>query len=78
MQTKLTLRLDKALITQAKEEAKKRGRSLSQMVGEYFKTLAHAEKQEVDSSCTAQLDGLLSGMNAEQGDYKKYLEEKYQ
>jgi len=36
MQTKLTLRLEETLIEQAKQEAKKRGLSLSKIVSEYF------------------------------------------
>ncbi|MFT3803107.1 MAG: DUF6364 family protein [Burkholderiaceae bacterium] len=36
MQTKLTLRLDEHLIAQAKARARRQGKSLSQMVADYF------------------------------------------
>ncbi len=36
MQTKLTLRLDDRLIRKAKDFASKNGKSLSQVVGDYF------------------------------------------
>ncbi|MBS0466077.1 MAG: antitoxin [Proteobacteria bacterium] len=36
MQTKLTLRLDERLIAQAKARAQRQGKSLSQMVADYF------------------------------------------
>ncbi len=36
MQTKLTLRLDEALIQRAKAEARRTGKSVSQLVAEYF------------------------------------------
>ena len=39
MQTKLTLRLEEQLIERAKAHAKKRGKSVSQMVADYFALL---------------------------------------
>jgi predicted HicB family RNase H-like nuclease len=39
MQTKLTLRLDDRLIEQAKAYAQEKGRSLSQVVADYFRIL---------------------------------------
>ena len=73
MQTKLTLRLEDTLINQAKDEAKKRGISLSKLVGEYFELFLQKEKIEKES-ITAQLSGILD-VNEE--DYKKHLEKKY-
>lgn len=41
MQAKLTLQLDPHLISQAKSYAKHHGKSLSQLVAEYFRSLAN-------------------------------------
>ncbi|WP_230658802.1 DUF6364 family protein [Psychrobacter sp. I-STPA10] len=43
MQRKLTLQMDDELIKHAKEIAKQNGKSVSQMVADYFKQLAMAE-----------------------------------
>jgi len=40
MQTKLTLSLDAELVEQAKLYAKEQGKSLSQMVGDYFRLIS--------------------------------------
>jgi hypothetical protein len=83
MQTKLTLRLDKRLIEQAKHYARQRNRSLSQVVEDYFSLLA----KTVDSNppvakeslppITQSLCGLLQGATIDEQDYRDHLEEKY-
>jgi hypothetical protein len=82
MQTKLTLRLDRALIEQAKRYAELRGYSLSQLVAEYFAVLA--SDQDPDDSyknepppITRSLVGILKGSDDDREDYYRYLEEKY-
>jgi hypothetical protein len=45
-QTKLTLRLDQRLIEDAKAYASEHGRSVSQLVAEYFVALAPASRQK--------------------------------
>jgi hypothetical protein len=77
MQTKLTLRLEEQLIDNAKRFAKQSGKSLSQMVADYFTQL---EKPPVTSdkelpSVTASLKGSLQG--TDEIDYRTYLESKY-
>ena len=57
MQTKLTLRLDDDLIERAKAYAKQTGRSVSQMVADYFALL---EKDLVDDGET--LTPIVSSM----------------
>ena len=47
MQTKLTLRLDEELIASAKAYAQRSGRSVSQIVADYF-ALLDAELTEID------------------------------
>ena len=82
MQTKLTLRLEEQLIDNAKRFAKQSGKSLSQMVADYFTQL---EKPPVTSdkelpSVTASLKGSLQVeplQGLDEIDYRSYLESKY-
>ena len=74
MQTKLTLRLEDTLINQAKDEAKKRGVSLSKLVGEYFELFLQKEKVK-EESITAQLSGILNADDKD--DYKQHWQKKY-
>lgn len=79
MQTKLTLRLDDKLISRAKSFAKKRGKSVSQIVAGYF-SLLDEEPNKENSELTPlvrRLKGSLKGAKVDEKDYQKYLEEKY-
>lgn len=78
MQTKLTLRMDDELIAAAKVYARGAGKSLSQMVAEYFEALTKAEREPVEMSPTvARMRGILKGANVDEQDYYAYLEQKY-
>lgn len=79
MQTKLTLRLEDELIDKAKKVAKKRGKSLSKLVSEYFKYITSKElKSESDlPPVVKSLYGALADSDVKESDYKKYLEGKY-
>ena len=74
MQTKLTLRLEKTLIEEAKHEAAQRGLSLSRLVSDYFELLLQKERVK-EKSITAQLSGVLKDVDAH--DHKQHLEDKY-
>lgn len=50
MQTKLTLRLDDSLIEAAKQEAERRGMSLSRLVADLFRSLKAAKGGATDRS----------------------------
>ncbi len=79
MQTKLTLRLDDHLIEQAKSYAAQSGKSVSQVVADYFKILT-SEKTSMSSPSapiTQSLRGLLRESKLDEKDYKKHLEGKY-
>jgi hypothetical protein len=79
MQTKLTLRLDDHLIEQAKSYAAQAGKSVSQVVADYFKMLT-SEKAKLSSPSapiTQSLRGLLRESKLDEKDYKKHLEGKY-
>jgi antitoxin component of RelBE/YafQ-DinJ toxin-antitoxin module len=79
MQTKLTLRLDDHLISQAKSYAEQAGKSVSQIVAEYFKLLTseRTTPPQPSTPITQSLRGLLKGARLDEEDYKKHLEEKH-
>ena len=82
MQTKLTLRLDSALIEQAKQYAHERDVSLSQLITEYFTVLTaqSEDKTAFEDSLppiTRSLAGMLKDTTYDVEEYRRYLEEKY-
>lgn len=77
MQTKLTLRLEDELIKQAKEHAREQGKSLSQIVADYFTVFTKENKKQKIAPITKSLIGILKDSNLDEEDYKKHLEEKY-
>src|SRR5512133_3140506 len=79
MQTKLTLRLEDQLIEQAKAYAAQAGKSVSQVVADYFKMLTSEKTTTITQSTpiTKSLRGLLRESKLDEKDYKKYLEEKH-
>lgn len=81
MQTRLTLQMDDKLIAHAKAHAKKRGKSVSQLVADYFSMLEKIEKKppskEKYGPITESLKGALKGAKVDKEDYYRYLEEKY-
>lgn len=79
MQTKLTLRLDHRLIGEAKDYARDAGKSLSQVVAEYFSAITSRERSEsVATPTVAGLRGVLKGAGLRgRRDYHEHLEEKH-
>ena len=77
MQTKLTLRLEGQLIERAKAHAKKRGKSVSQMVAEYFALLDQEDRPETLAPLTRSLQDALGGTTVDEDTYREHLEEKY-
>lgn len=79
MQTKLTLRLDEELIEQAKSYAAHSGKSISQIVADYFRVITEASPTSPSSvpPITKSLRGLLKNSGVDEADYKRYLEEKH-
>lgn len=76
-QTKLTLRLDAALIEQAKAYGKGRGKSLSQLVADYFVALEQPPGQEPLPPLVASLKGAARGADLDEADYRRHLAEKH-
>ncbi|HYH45519.1 MAG TPA: DUF6364 family protein [Thermoanaerobaculia bacterium] len=80
--TKLTLRLDRELIGRAKVYSKANGKSISQIVADYFATLPDAREAVPRlTPIVGSLRGVLRGVAVEskpvEDDYYRYLEEKY-
>jgi len=77
--TKLTLRLDQGLVRRAKAHSKRTGKSVSQIVADYFSLLETSVENE-DLSITPlvrSLKGALRGGRFDQKDYRRHLEEKH-
>ena len=79
MNTKLTLRLDGELIASAKKYAGISGKSVSQMVADYFYLLDKKKLGEPARSTpiVKSLKGSLKGAAINEDDYRRYLEDRY-
>ena len=78
MQAKLTLRLDGQLVRDAERYARETGRSLSQVVAEYFSALTSTEAARGELTPTvSRLKGALAGTKVDRDDYRAYLEGKH-
>ncbi|MCY4057025.1 MAG: DUF6364 family protein [Gammaproteobacteria bacterium] len=78
MQTKLTLRMDDRLIAGAKQHAARAGKSLSQVVAEYFLVCTSGSPGSVDETPrVSRLRGCLKDTGAAEADYLKHLEDKH-
>jgi Family of unknown function (DUF6364) len=78
MNTKLTLRMDENIVRKAKIEAKRRGKSVSQMVAEFIEAIGLQQNSEKElPPTTASLVGILKGKEISEEDYKTHLREKY-
>lgn len=78
MNTKLTLTLKKEVIEQAKKYAAEKGRSLSEMVENYFKYLTEIKQEEKKRQDLSPRVKYLRGIIKvpHNFDYKKVLEEE--
>ena len=76
MTTKLTLTLDDKVIRSAKRYAKTKGRSVSQLVENYFKSITGLDAGPIDDELTPSVRSLMGSFKAPKGfDYKKVLSE---
>jgi hypothetical protein len=74
MLTKLTLTIEEAIISRAKEYAAQKNKSVSRIVSEYLNNLS--ENAPASNSLTAPVTDSLAGSFEDPGrDYKKLLEE---
>jgi hypothetical protein len=79
METKLTLRIDEKLIHRAKKYARKSGKSVSQLVSDFFGLLDSGEvKKSFDMTPKVKsLRGAFRGADLSIDSYRRHLEEKY-
>jgi Family of unknown function (DUF6364) len=81
--TKLTLRLEESIIEQAKDFARQSGKSLSQVVSDYFQAIARNTATGEPASArptpiTDRLVGSLRGTDLSKEDHRRHWIEKYQ
>jgi hypothetical protein len=70
--------MDDGLIALAKAEAAQRGKSVSQMVGEFIDLLGHVEEPKGKlPPVTASLRGVLKNTEVSEESYKKHLRDKH-
>jgi len=78
MNAKLTLRLDEALIGNAKHYSDQCGKSVSKLVADYFSLLNSGVTDAVSITPRVRaLYGALSQSELAEGDYHAHLDEKY-
>lgn len=77
MQTKLTLRLDENLIASAKRYGEAQGKSVSQLVAEFFQMLEYKEPRAALPPLVASLKGAAAGVALNEQDYRQHLETKH-
>lgn len=79
MQSKLTLRVEEAVIRKAKLLAKKRGTSVSRIFGDFISNQTEDLPIEDLPPVTASMLGVLrkEGNDVDEEDYRKHLENRY-
>lgn len=79
MNTKLTLRLEEELIKSAKNHSNIIGKSVSQMVADYFCLLdkKSSKKPLKLTPIVKSLKGSLKNTDIDEGDYQSFLEDRY-
>lgn len=78
MNTKLTLRMDEELIKKAKAEARRRGKSVSQMTADFIQSLERKNApNKAVPPITGSLLGVLKRRRLSERDHKRHLKEKY-
>ncbi len=80
METKLTLRMDEKLIHRAKKYARKSGKSVSQLVADFFGLLDSSGEVKKSFDMTPKvksLRGTFRGADLNINGYRRHLEEKH-
>ena len=82
MQTKLTLRLEQRLIRRAKAYARRTGKSVSELVADFFGRLdapagERPPRVVAQSPAVQSLVGALAGARLDEADYRAHLVEKH-
>ena len=77
MQAKLTVELEQTLIKRAEHYAEVSGKSVLQLVADYFTQLGEPLDEEALPPITRALSGALKDVDADKADYYKHLEQKH-
>ena len=78
MNTKLTLRVDEILVQQAKTQAARQGKSVSQLFSEFITSLESCKTEKrVPPPITSALLGILKNAAVSEEDYRRHLMEKH-
>jgi hypothetical protein len=78
MNVKLTLRMEDREIRKAKTEARRRGKSVSRMVADYFNSLGkRPNRAKTLPPVTSMLVGIIKGRSTSESNYKQHLREKH-
>lgn len=77
MNTKLTLRMNDVLVREAKAQAARRGKSVSQMFSEFVASLGSSRTSDQLPPATSSLLGVMKGHRISEKDYRKHLREKH-
>ena len=79
MQTRLTLRIEAALVERARRHARKTGKSVSGLAGDFFSLLGTAPSRgPADLPPTVRsLVGVLRGRRVDERDHRRHLAEKH-
>jgi len=75
-ETKLTVRLPRELLENAKRYARKQNTTVTNLIGEYLRRMPASLEILQDAPIVRRLSGTLS-KNASLADYKKHIEDKY-
>lgn len=75
-ETKLTIRLPRELLENAKKYARQQNTTLTNLISEYLRRVPSARDGLQDAPIVRRLTGTLS-QNSSVTDYKKHLETKY-
>jgi hypothetical protein len=73
VKTKLTLRLDEMLIARAKCHSAYTGRSVSQLVADFFSLIAAQDPGVEITPRVRALRGVLAGAGLDEDDYRRHL-----
>ena len=69
--------MDDTLVAEAKTHAARRGKSVSQMFGEFVVSLGPCKRVGALPPVTGSLLGVMKGHRVSESDYRKHLREKY-
>lgn len=77
MNTKLTLRMDDALIERAKLHSDRSGKSLSRLVSDFFSAIDAPSAPNDITPRVRSLVGAFSNVPLDEADYRRHVEEKH-